>query len=553
MWNLVAAGTREGDVFDLLFTKLEQQRQSLGGQVFDVLGEGRVFSETPLRELLVEAIRYGDRPEVRARLEEVIEEAIGERLSVLARERALASDVLSNADIEAIRERMEEAEARRLQPHFIRSFFQQAFTHLGGRMVEREPERFEITHVPADIRARDRQIGSGAPVLRRYERVTFEKELRSIPGKPLAGFICPGHPLLDATVDIVLERYRSLLKQGAVLVAPEDSESQPRALVYLEHAIQDARTTPAGGRQIASRRLQFVELDTEGTAADAGYAPYLDYRPPTDEELVLAKPVLDAEWLVRDLDADAVGHAIAELVPQHLAEVRDRTVRRVEKTMAAVRDRLAKEITYWDSRALDLKLQEEAGKQPRMNSERARQRADELQARLRVRETDLERERDVSALPPVVVGGAVIIPEGLIWRARGEAAPDVQEKERNERAAVEAVIAAERALGREPLEMPRNNPGFDIRSKDPSGDILFIEVKARIPDATTVCVTKTEILTALNKPETFVLALVTVDNGQASGPVYVRRPFAGSEDAFFDTASVNYKLPALMAKGTEPC
>jgi hypothetical protein len=34
--------------------------QSLGGAVFDVLG--KCFTEKPLRELLVEAIRYGDRP-----------------------------------------------------------------------------------------------------------------------------------------------------------------------------------------------------------------------------------------------------------------------------------------------------------------------------------------------------------------------------------------------------------------------------------------------------------------------------------------------------------
>jgi SNF2 family DNA or RNA helicase len=39
LWNLVADDTREGDVYRKLLEKLEQARQALGGQVFDVLGK----------------------------------------------------------------------------------------------------------------------------------------------------------------------------------------------------------------------------------------------------------------------------------------------------------------------------------------------------------------------------------------------------------------------------------------------------------------------------------------------------------------------------------
>ena len=71
LWNLVADDTREGAVFLRLLDKMEEQRRAYGGKVFDVLGEA--FEDQPLRELLVEAIRYGDRPDVRARLEQVID------------------------------------------------------------------------------------------------------------------------------------------------------------------------------------------------------------------------------------------------------------------------------------------------------------------------------------------------------------------------------------------------------------------------------------------------------------------------------------------------
>src|SRR3712207_1900678 len=123
----------------------------------------------------------------------------------------------------------------------------------------------------------------------------------AVPGKPLAAFLCPGHPLLDATTDLILERYRDLLKRGAVLVDPADQGEGVRVLFCLEHSIQDARVGRDGSRRVVSRQLQFVEIDGQGQARTAGYAPYLDYRPLTDEERPLVRPVLEAGWLTEDL------------------------------------------------------------------------------------------------------------------------------------------------------------------------------------------------------------------------------------------------------------
>jgi len=175
LWNLVAEETREGDVYRKLLDKLEQARQTLGGQVFDVLGKLQ-FEGKPLRDLLIEAIRYGDQPEVRARLTTVVEHALDrDQLRELLEDHALARDVMDAGRIHRIREEMERAEARRLQPHYIESFFLEAFRRLGGSVRQREPRRYEITYVPAPVRNRDRLIGIGEPVLPRYERIAFEK------------------------------------------------------------------------------------------------------------------------------------------------------------------------------------------------------------------------------------------------------------------------------------------------------------------------------------------------------------------------------------------
>jgi superfamily II DNA or RNA helicase len=553
LWNLVAEETREGDVFRRLFEKLDQQRESLGGAVFDILG--KLFRDRRLRDLLIEAIRYGDRPEVRARLFATVDNiADRERCRELLEERALVHDSMDVARVYRIREEMERAEARRLQPHFIASFFLEAFKLLGGTVREREPKRYEITHVPASIRTRDRVIGTGAPVLQRYERITFEKDLISISGQPLAEFVCPGHPLLDATIDLVLERHRDLLKRGAVLVSPDQDATGPRALFYLEHSIQDARIDRSGNRRVISRQTQFVEIDEQGGVRNAGYAPYLDYRPATEEERALVAPTLNADWLTGNLESRALEYAVSNLVPAHFEEVRRRRQELIDKTVAAVRDRLTKEINYWDHRAEELKAQELAGRTPRLNSAKARQRADELQVRLQRRMDELEQERRLSPLPPVVIGGALVVPEGSLAKLRGEQrqtpntfAADTRQVER---LAMQAVMETERRLGFDPRDVSEENRGYDVESRVPgTGKLRFIEVKGRVTGATTVTVTKNEILTGLNKPDDFILAVVEVD-GDSVTPQYIRRPFQREPD--FAVTSVNYDLGDLVARSGPP-
>ncbi|MCC6190729.1 MAG: DEAD/DEAH box helicase, partial [Anaerolineales bacterium] len=372
LWNLVANETREGRVFQALLRKLERERLALGGQVFDVLG--RVFTETPLRQLLIEAIRYGDQPETRARLQQVMDEKLDRaHLQALIEERALAHDSLDATRVQAIREEMERCQARRLQPHFVAAFFIEAFRLLGGTLRERERGRFELTHVPVQVRTRDRHASAGqaaAPVLARYERVTFEKTLIHLPGAPgPAEFVCPGHPLLDAVIDLILERHGALLKRGAVLVDPDPASPGPRVLHYLEHAVQAARPGPDGARHVVSRRLQFVEVDPHGRIVGGGWAPYLDYRPATSDEHPQLAALRAQDWLKTNLEALVLAYAAEHLVPPHLREVRERREARVQKTAAAVKARLTAEISYWDNRANQLKDQELSGRpNARLNS-----------------------------------------------------------------------------------------------------------------------------------------------------------------------------------------
>lgn len=500
LWNLVAVETREGMVYQRLLEKLEQERETLKGKVFDILGKLR-FDNKSLRELLIEAIRHNNSAEARAYLQRVVDDSLDrDVLRGLLDEHALTGEIMDASRVDAIRLEMERMEAHKLQPHFIESFFKAAFKSLGGRLYLREAERYEITAVPYEVRNRDMLIGFGEPVGKKYERVCFDKSLCHVPGKPVADLLVPGHPLLNATLDLVREQHAGLMKQGTIFVDRNDPGTQARLLCYIEDAIQDGKVLPTGQKRVISKNLHFVEISPDGSAQSAGYAPYLDYEAPTGEELAAVRAHLaDQQWLAGDVERLAMHHAILHIVPQHLEKVRDRKHRLVDKTLRAVKERLKAEIQYWDFRAAELAEREAAGKyNARLNAQMARRRAEELAGRLQKRKAELEAERQITALPPVVTGGAIVVPQGLLHQLLGTVpaafTADAEARHRVELAAMEAVMAHERSLGHKPKDVSAQNKGYDIESVIPrhlQGEgqpLRLIEVKGRAAGATTVTV-----------------------------------------------------------------
>jgi superfamily II DNA or RNA helicase len=553
LWNIIAHQTREGEVWQRLFDKLELEREALGGQVFDVLGE-MTFENKSLRDLLIEAIRYGSDPERKAFLDRVLDEALDHaKLARLLEERSLHAITMTKSSVQEIREEMDRAAARKLQPHFIADFFLTAFKALGGLVSEKEKGRYQVLHVPAAIRNRDRFIGTREPILKSYERITFHKELISVQGKPLAGFVCPGHPLLDATIDLLLESQMGLLKQGSALIDELNPDSEPRVLFYLENSVQDARHLETGGRRTISREVHFVELNGQGQIMQAGYAPYLDYRQASEEELTEALIKADAlPWLKQNMEDKIKSFAITTIAKEHLERVKMNRQYLVEKTKNAVQERLTNEIRYWDHRARDLRMQEESGRtNAKLNSNEARKRADELQTRMEKRMQELDEESKISSKPPVVIGGVLVIPANMLithvkddYEGQGFASPE--EKAAVEKAAMQAVFAVEKELRNTTKDRSKEKIGYDIESLcSKTGNLRFIEVKGRRRDATTVTITKNEIIYGLNLPEQFILALAFVD-GKRVEMHYVQNAFRFEPD--FAVTSINFNVKDLLTK-----
>jgi hypothetical protein len=461
----------------------------------------------------------------------------------------------------AVKEEMEKAEARRLQPYFVRSFFMKAFEALGGTIHPREAARFEITHVPASIRERDRLITGRnrrdlAPVLKRYERVCFTREaVRPLdkPGAPFAAMLHPGHPLMLAISDLLLEQHSNLLRQGAVLVDPADDGDQPHLLFLLTHEIK------SGDGQVLSKRLQFVRVAPDGTAAFAGWAPHLDLEPSSSGDCALLKDVMAAPWIRADQEQRALALAAATLVPEHFQEVAGRRIAHVDKTLAAVHERLTKEIAFWSDRWIKLKEDQEAGKDVRLNMENARRTVADLEGRLENRKRELQAMRHVTSSTPVALGGALVIPAGLLRKLRDPSSLSLQTssfssdpvaRARIEQLAMDAVRRTEEARGCRVVDVSALKCGWDLTSYPPgiagvSPAARHIEVKGRVQGAGTITITRNEMLYACNQADKFILAIVLVgENDVVEGPHYIRNPF--DAEPGWGVASVNYNLDALL-------
>jgi hypothetical protein len=357
-----------------------------------------------------------------------------------------------------------------------------------------------------------------------------------------------------AVTDIVWERHTNLLRQGTVLIDPADSGDEPSLLFLITHEIK------GGDGIVLSKRLQFVRVTPDGLAHFAGWAPHLDLEPLASSDQHFIKHILSELWISSGQEQRALALAASTLVPEHYKEVAERRIAHVDKTLAAVHERLTKEIAFWSDRWLKLKEDLEAGKDVRLNLDNAQRTINDLEGRLESRKKELQSMRHVSNGTPIVLGGALIVPSGLLRKLRGETqAPDAfcadaAARSRIEQLAMEAVRRSEEARGCRVVDVSAQKCGWDITSYLPAVDgkqplARHIEVKGRSKGADTITVTRNEILYALNQADKFHLAIVLVDdNEQIDGPHFVANPF--DSEPGWGVSSINYHLGDLLARAT---
>jgi hypothetical protein len=320
-------------------------------------------------------------------------------------------------------------------------------------------------------------------------------------------------------------------------------------MFIIDHTVREGRDPSL----VVSRRMQFVELDPQGNANHAGWAPHLDLEPISPDDRRLVEEVLNAPWLTQELESRALVHAGTHLVPPHFDEIRERRERQVDKTLAAVHERLVVEINFWSDRYIKLQEDIAAGKDVRLTLENVRRTIDDLTARLESREKELCAMRHVISATPIVMGGALVIPAGLLAQRKGEYgwSADADARRRIEQIAMQTVINTEQAMGSTVYDVSAEKCGWDVTSLPPAREgklptARHIEVKGRAKGATIITVSRNEILYALNQEDKFLLAIVLVDGDTHEGPYYIQKPFTQEPD--WAVTSINVDIGQLLEK-----
>ena len=555
LWNMLANDTREGAVFNRLFAKIQQEQASLGGSVFDVLGKIRFTDkkgeDVSLEALLKEAIRSDGNRSVFEDIENRIDNALDtERLRQLIDEHMLARDTMNLSQVMAVKRQMEIAEARKLQPHYIYQFFSAALKLLGGRMIKRSDGRYEIIRIPASILRRTKDMAYGRAVPPKYERICFDKKYVRIEGKANALLMHPGQNLMRGIIEELQARYGENLEQCTLLIDNTGQDDRVRMLYYIQSDIRDATMDSHDNPRLASRRLAFVEMYSDGTAVNSGMAPYLDYETATKEQFDWVKKNLPSIWSCNKDDNMIEAYATTKLIPSHLQEIQNIRNETINKTQNAVKTRLEREIRRQDKLLAKAKEERRDGvKGADGRITLAQGRIDELTARLNARMNELKRQESLTPSPPSILGCALIVPEHVFYPLDYTVrSADAKARKGIEDAGMQAVIQIEKHLGFEPEDVSKEKCGYDIRScTEGSGNIRFIEVKARIEGADYITVTPNEHITALNKPGSYYLAVVMVEEG-SNRVIYLKEPFDNTLDE--TVKSVNFNIADLISKAT---
>lgn len=522
LWNLVAAETREGQVYNRLLKKLDEECNALGGKVFDILGKIS-FDNKPLRDLLIEAIRHGNNSEI---IQSVNKTFDTDKIQKLLAEHALTGDTLNFNEVADINKNIERADVNKLQPYFTEKFFVEAFEKLGGQINFRGTGKYEISRIPAAIRSNFIEFTD--------KKICFSKENCNVDGEQSAIFISYGHPLLKAVADLILDKFGDVLKQGTIFIDDNDDSQNFRLLFCIEIKIIDGRN------KILSKKLHFTEIAEGGEIITSNNAPYIDYKSPTDDERknILAA-VQNKNFLKNNLENVATDFIMKNFALPQCREIAANKKISLDKIELEVRRRLNYEINYWDIQAAELRDTD------KINSENATRRADELAIRLNTRLEEIKLERKISAETPVISGCALIVPKGF-FVDKNIFSANIDSRANIEKIAMQIVMQIERELKNSPVDVSKKNCGYDIESETPTGQLKFIEVKGRIFSADTVTVSKNEIITALNSPENFILAIVIVENKSAH-VFYLQKPFTRPPD--FNAVSVNYKISSIIKQG----
>ncbi len=461
IYNLVAVDTREGKVLEALFRKLEEVQDAMGSdRVFDVVGE--VLPGKSLKDLIVEAIAN------RRTLDEIVREieAVPDRQALQrVREAALEGLAVRHIDLQRILGEERKALENRLVPEYIELFFERACRFLNVPLEQQEGGLWRLSRVPYELRKVSKAFKDRyGEVFSEYTKIAFDKERARLQG---AAFVSPGHPLLETVIEQLFLKCAADVRRGAVFADPDGKLD---GLVwFLEVEIRD------GLNRVAGKRLFAVYEPKAGEPCLIHPSVLWDLKPLSSEEA--AARLKRAPSLLANIGDE--GRVVAFAI-QNALEVYRQELLEQRKRDAAVKRKyglrsLEQMLLESEAKLMDYEIRRAQGENiPEATIQNEERRREELEARKRELEETIRREVTLLPATPSVLGVTRVVPAPRT--AREEAMDSDIEVEA---LGMEVAMQHERAQGRMPEDVSRENLGYDIRSTAPDGSVRYIEVKAR--------------------------------------------------------------------------
>ena len=278
VWNLITQDTREGQILDRLFKKLDAMREALGSdRVFDIIGD--MLPGARLDELLRDAIFSQRRlEEIEQHIEAVDARAVRRTLD----EVFLTGLATRHIDYTGLLKETLAAEENRLVPEYVGDYFLRAFRRLGGTVEHRADPDGDPTASLYAVPGVPLSCGNGARItlkttygalFREYRRITFDKAYAQRHRE--VTFVAPGHPLLEALNETVLATFNGhAAPRYAVFGDPEGQREG--VLWFVTGAVYD------GQGQTAGRRVFCLYQPLEGAIHPVNPAILWDLEPLDD-------------------------------------------------------------------------------------------------------------------------------------------------------------------------------------------------------------------------------------------------------------------------------
>lgn len=467
VFNMVASNTKEGKVLERLLTKLDIIREGMGDdRVYDVIQDvlegvsldaiiNSVFNgrETELDKFLAQ-----DDETLKLKFTEKIQES----------KEKLAHSVVDYRDARLLKENSDE---KRLQPIYIRLFFEKAFKQLGGEFTELRPSIYRIDKLPESIATVLRNVYTIYADNIRQIQFCFDKQVfldyQNVGDLGRVHYINPGNPVFDSMVKVVRDLYREDMLKGTILISPDDTEDY--FAFFVKSQIVDNRLSKRDD-SIADERLVMIYQTNDGNFQVTSPAKFIDLHSPTD----FAKPIDPPEIVSNDAVLQWCFEKITvdqfEDTKAHVQKDSEDRKRYLESAFTQVITDLQMQLSELQGKVLlgDSRVQEKIQKK--------QERINELIAKKQKRLEGLELMTQLSPKAPEVLGCAYVIP---LTQVEYSGHYGMSRDDEAEAIAMQHVMDYEISVGWRPTDVSANNEGYDIRSISPEELKRYIEVKGR--------------------------------------------------------------------------